>query len=430
MMSKTQSIDIKKIRKDFPILDTEFNGRKLVYLDNAATSQKPKQVIEAMQNFMLENNGTVRRGVYDLSVNSTQKFDESRAKVQKFINARLAEEIIFTKGTTEAINLLAFSLCEAFRGILSPYGTNDQRKSKLRTDSEIEILLSALEHHANIVPWQIQAARVGAKIRIIPVLDNGELDQNEFEKLISNGKVKILALTHISNVLGTINPIKSMIQKAHANGVLVVIDGAQGITHSIVDVQDLDADFYIFSGHKLYGPTGVGVLYGKKELLEDMPPYHGGGEMIDRVRMESTSYGPLPFKFEAGTPAIAEVIGLGYAIDYVLDLGMKNIIDYEKQLHSSLENSLKTITGLRIIGEAAEKASLTSFVFDDIEAFDIGTMLNQHGIAIRTGHHCAQPVMDRYGVSATSRASIAFYNNQDDVDRFINALKQVVKLFR
>lgn len=429
-MSKTQSIDIKKIREDFPILDSEINGHKLVYLDNAATSQKPRSVINALQKFMLESNGTVRRGVYDLSVASTQEFDQARSKVQKFINARFSEEIIFTRGTTEAINLLAFSLCEAFKGVLSPYGTNDNRKSKLATSDEIEILVSAIEHHANIVPWQIHAARIGAKIKVIPVLDNGELDQNEFEKLITDGKVKILALTHISNVLGTINPIKSMIQKAHANGVLVVIDGAQGVTHSIVDVQNLDADFYVFSGHKLYGPTGVGVLYGKKELLEDIPPYHGGGEMIDRVKLEATIYGPLPFKFEAGTPAIAEVIGLGHAIDYVSKLGMKNIIEYEKNLHENLETSLKAIPGLRIVGEAKEKASLTSFVFDDIEAFDIGTMLNQHGIAIRTGHHCAQPIMDRYDISATSRASIAFYNNQDDIDRFINALNQVIKIFR
>ncbi len=426
-MPKTQ-IDI---RKDFPILDSQINGKKLVYLDSAATSQKPISVINKMRDFMLESNGTVRRGVYDLSVKSTQEFDRTRTLVQELLNSKDTEEIIFTRGTTEAINLIAFSLCEALRGNLSPYGTHDTRKSKLRTsDKDFKILVSGLEHHANIVPWQIQAARIGAGIEVIPVLDNGELDQEAYFKLISSGKIKILALTHISNSLGTINPVKDMIKLARAYNVITVIDGAQGVNHSAVDVQDLDCDFYVFSGHKLYGPTGVGVLYGKREILEELPPYHGGGEMIDKVSFEKTSYGALPFKFEAGTPPIVEVIGLGNAIDYINAIGMDYITEIEDALHKSLEEKLLEIPGLKIIGQAKDKAAISSFVFSDIEAFDIGTMLNEHGIAIRTGHHCAQPVMRRFGISATSRASLAFYNNNDDIERFIEALNKTVKIFR
>jgi cysteine desulfurase/selenocysteine lyase len=463
------NINLKSFRVDFPIL----NKPNLVYLDSAATAQKPLIVIEAMRKFMLESNGTVRRGVYNLSTMSTQAFDAARERVRNFINAKSSKEIIFTRGTTEAINLVATSFCSALRGIGSHLNTSNEPRSPLyvktenlfeklpdarhassedaeltkssmssprnehnnadgtfRIGSDIEILISGLEHHANIVPWQINATRIGATIKVIPVLDNGELDQDAYSKLLSSGKVKLLALTHISNALGTINPIKEMISLAHKYNVAVLIDGAQGITHTQVNVQDLDADFYVFSGHKLYGPTGVGVLYGKEELLNSMPAYHGGGEMIDRVRLEKTRYADLPFKFEAGTPPIVEVIGLGEAIKYIESIGMKRIADYEKLLHQYCEDKLQEIDGLRIIGQARDKASISSFVFNDIGSFDIGTMLNEHGIAVRTGHHCAQPVMDRFGIDSTTRISIAFYNNIEDIDRCIEALKQTVKIFR
>ncbi len=424
------SQELEKYRKDFPILDSQINGNKLVYLDSAATAQKPLCVIEAMRKFMLESNGTVRRGVYDLSTISTQAFDAARERVRAFINAKSSKEIIFTRGSTEAINLVASSLCSALRGIGSHLNTSNEPRSPLYTDSEIEILISGLEHHANIVPWQINATRIGASLKIIPVLDNGELDQDAYIKLISSGKVKILALTHISNAIGTINPIKEMITLAHKHNVMVMIDGAQGITHTQVDVQNLDADFYVFSGHKLYGPTGVGVLYGKQELLNAMPAYHGGGEMIERVKHDITVYAELPFKFEAGTPPIIEVIGLSEAIKYVENVGMARIANSEKALHQYCENKLQEIEGLRIIGQAQNKASISSFVFNDIGSFDIGTMLNEHGVSVRTGHHCAQPVMDRFGVDSTTRISIAFYNNIDDINRCTEALKQTVKIFR
>ena len=403
---------IEEIRKDFPILDKKFTGKKLTYLDSAATSQKPLSVINRIQEFMSESNGTVRRGVYALSTQSTQAFDEVRERVRSFINAKNTKEIIFTRGTTEAINLVASSFCDAF------------------IKAGDEIIISAIEHHANIVPWQLQSLRKGGKIQVIPVKDNGELDLEVYKSLLASGKVKIVAVNHIANSLGTINPIKEMIGLAHEHGAYILIDGAQGITHDAVDVQALNCDFYCFSGHKLYGPTGVGVLYGKEEVLNKLPPYHGGGEMIDKVSFEKTTFAELPFKFEAGTPPIAEVIGLGEAIKYIQDIGFDFIKKHETTLHQKLEEELKKIEGLRIIGTAENKASITSFVFDDIEAFDIGTMLNEHGVAIRTGHHCAQPVMDRYGVTSTARASLGLYNNEEDVKNFIEALKESISIFR
>jgi cysteine desulfurase/selenocysteine lyase len=420
------------IRADFPILDTVINGKKLTYLDSAATTQKPLIVIDSIYDFMKNHNGTVRRGVYDLSNQATQKFDLAREKIRAFINAKYSHEIIITRGTTESINLLAHSFCSALKGNLGLDSTVSENNSSLRlgADEKVEILISGLEHHANIVPWQLNAKKIGAEIKVIPVLDDGTLDQKAFRELIKSGNVRILALTHISNALGTINPIKEMISIAHQHSVPVLIDGAQGISHTQIDVQDLDADFYVFSGHKLYGPTGVGVLYGKEKLLKELPPYHGGGEMIDRVSFKQTSFGDLPFKFEAGTPPIAEVIGLGSAIDYINSIGMEQIQSLEHSLHEYCEAKLFEIEGLRVIGNAPAKASITSFVFDDIDAFDIGTMLNQHGIAIRTGHHCTQPLMQRFNLSGTARVSIAFYNNTEDIDRFISALKSVVKLFR
>lgn len=407
-----QSIDIKSLRKDFPILDSEINGKKLVYLDSAATAQKPIRVIERMREFMLKENGTVRRGIYDLSVKSTKAFDETRDLVREFINAQRSEEILFTRGTTESLNLAAHCLCQHFKG------------------QDFEILISAIEHHANIVPWQINAKLTGAKLKVIPVLDNGELDQEAYKELINSETVKILALTHISNSLGTINPVKEMIKLAHEKNIVSVIDGAQGICHGKVDVQDLNADFYAFSSHKLYGPTGIGVLYGKLEWLEKLPPYHGGGEMIETVSFQKTTYAKPPFKYEAGTPPIIEGIGLGEALKYLNEIGMENIKEYEYHLLKYANKKSREIEGLRIIGQAENKASILSFVFDDIEAFDVGTMMNQHGIAIRTGHHCAQPVMKRFGISSTSRISLAFYNNEEDIDKCFEALEKVVKLFR
>jgi cysteine desulfurase / selenocysteine lyase len=422
--------DHQKIRVDFPILDSIINDNRLIYLDNAATTQKPLSVIDAMSKFQKEANGTVRRGIYDLSVKSTQEFDTARAKVKEFINASSTQEIIFTRGTTESINLIAFSLTEALKGRLSPVATSGGRASKLKTNHDVEILITTMEHHANIVPWQINAQRLGLKTSFSPVTDDGELDLKELFKALERKEVRILALAHVSNALGTINPIKEIIKHAHANNVIVIIDGAQGISHTKVDVLDLDADFYVFSGHKLYGPTGVGVLYGKKDLLNEMPPYHGGGEMINIVKPESTSYAELPFKFEAGTPAIASVIGLGHAIDYVEAIGIKQISEYENHLYQYALEKTKHIEGLKLIGQAANKAAIFSFVFDDIEAFDIGTMLNQYGVAIRTGHHCTQPLMARYQVSSTARASFAFYNNKEDVEVFAQKLEKVVKIFR
>lgn len=406
-------IDIQTIRKDFPILDSKINGKDLTYLDSAATAQKPVHVIERMKSFMLTENGTVRRGVYDLSVKSTQAFDETRTLVKEFINAEKEEEIIFTRGATESLNLTAHCLCQYFKN-----------------EPGFEILISEIEHHANIVPWQINAELVGAKLKVIPVKDNGELDQDAYKQLINSGKVKILALGHISNALGTINPVKEMIELAHEKNIICVIDGAQGICHGKVDVQDLDADFYAFSAHKLYGPTGIGVLYGKHELLEKLPPYHGGGEMIETVSFEKTTYAKPPFKYEAGTPAIIEGVGLGEAIKYLNKIGMDKIQDYENELLEYATKKCSEVEGLKIIGQAENKASIISFVFDDIESFDIGTMMNEHGIAIRTGHHCAQPVMKRFGLSSTARISLAFYNTKEDIDKCFEALKKVVKLFR
>ncbi len=436
-MPTTKTLDLKKIRADFPILDSTVNGKPLSYLDSAATSQKPLSVIKRMEKFMREENATVRRGLYSLSARSTKAFDDVRSQVARFINAASSDEIIFTRGTTESINLVASCLG---RGLLK---------------AGDEILVSELEHHANIVPWQIASSDIGVHslepsqrtdlayktntqaIRVIPVLDNGELDQNAFDKLISSGSVKMLALTHIANSTGSVIPVREMIAKAHKHGVIVLIDGAQAIQHLRVDVQDLDADFYVFSGHKLYGPTGVGVLYGKRKLLEIMPPYHGGGEMIDKVSFEETSYGAIPYKFEAGTPPIAEVIGLGEAIKYIEEIGLENIAAHESELAEYVLAGLTEIDGLRIISNTSKgdfnsgkKASLISFVIDGIEAFDLGTLLNEHGVCIRVGHHCAQPVMKRYGIVASARVSVAFYNTKEDIDRFIAALNAVLRILK
>ncbi len=409
-----EGFDINAIRKDFPILDSlQPNGKKLVYLDSAATTHKPKQVIKRVYDFMLNENATVRRGMYSMAAASTKAYDEIRVQAQSFLNAKSSNEIIFVRGTTEGINLVTSSFSEVF------ISKGDM------------ILISAIEHHSNIVPWQLVCERKGAKLQIIPVLDNGELDQVAFEKILNEHgkKIKIMALTHVSNSLGTVNPIKEMIAKAHAKDILVLIDGAQAVQHYKVDVQDLDADFYVFSGHKLYAPTGIGVLYGKEELLNKMPPYHGGGEMIKKVTFEKTTYAEAPNKFEAGTPAIAEAIGLGEALSYIENIGIDKIQAYEKELLRYATEKAKQTNGLKIIGEAKDKAGVISMVFDNAEAFDVGMLINEHGIAIRTGHHCAQPVMDRFEVTATARLSLAFYNTQEDIDKFFIALEEVLKIF-
>ena len=416
MNSSTQlkipaKLDLIKIRQDFPILDSSINGKKLIYLDNAATTHKPLCTINRMRDFMLNENGTVRRGLYSLSINSTKAFDEARERVAKFINAKSSSEIVFTRGSTESINLVAYSFSSAF------------------IEAGDSILISGLEHHANIVPWQLQAEKIGAKILVIPVLENGELDQEAFNKLIKTPKLKILALTHISNSIGTINPIKEMIKSAHAEGVKVLIDGAQSAGHFKVDMQDLDADFFVFSGHKIFGPTGVGVLYGKYDLLKIMPPYQGGGEMIEKVTFEKTTFTTPPHRFEAGTPAIAEVIGLASSINYLENIGLDLIADYENELLNYATARIKEFKNINIIGDAKNKASLISFTSDLAEAFDIGTLINEYGVAIRVGHHCAQPVMQRFGVSSTARASFAFYNTKEDIDSFFTALEKVLAIF-
>jgi cysteine desulfurase/selenocysteine lyase len=416
MNSSTQlkipaKLDLIKIRQDFPILDSSINGKKLIYLDNAATTHKPLCTINRMRDFMLNENATVRRGLYSLSINSTKAFDEARERVAKFINANSSSEIVFTRGSTESINLVAYSFSSAF------IETGDS------------ILISGLEHHANIVPWQLQAEKIGAKILVIPVLENGELDQEAFSKLIKTPRLKILALTHISNSIGTINPIKEMIKSAHAEGVKVLIDGAQSAGHFKVDMQDLDADFFVFSGHKIFGPTGVGVLYGKYDLLKIMPPYQGGGEMIEKVTFEKTTFTTPPHRFEAGTPAIAEVIGLASSINYLENIGLDLIADYENELLNYATARIKEFKNINIIGNAKNKASLISFTSDLAEAFDIGTLINEYGVAIRVGHHCAQPVMQRFGVSSTARASFAFYNTKEDIDSFFTALEKVLAIF-
>ena len=433
-MKLEETIDLfqehQKIRAQFPILDSVINDNKLVYLDSAATTHKPSSVINAVANFEANDYGTVRRGVYDLSVNATQAFDQARLTVQNFINAKSSEEIIFTRGTTESINLVAFSLLEALKGNLSNKASNQKNESSLATNDDIEILFTEMEHHANMVPWQIQANRLGLKTNYCPVLDNGELDLETLYKQLEKKQTRVLAITHVSNTLGSVNPIREIIAHAHKNNVIVLVDGAQAISHLEVDVQDLDADFYVFSAHKLYAPSGIGVLYGKKELLEQMPPYHGGGEMINLVQPQASSFAQLPFKFEAGTPAISQAIGLNHAIEFVKKIGLEQIATYENYLYKEAYLRIKDLEQIKIIGMAENKTAILSFVFDDIEAFDIGTMLNQYGVAIRTGHHCTQPLMQRYNISASSRASFAFYNNLEDIEFFADKLKKAIKIFR
>lgn len=402
--------EVLKLRSDFPVLSQQVYGKPLVYLDNAATTQKPQVVIDRITDYYSHENGTVRRGVYKLSEQSTLAFDESRRKVARLINAPTASEVIFTRGTTEAINLVASSYGRAF------IGAGD------------EIIVSAIEHHANIVPWQQLCLEKGAVLKVIPVNDDGELLQDAYEALLSE-RTKLVAIGHVSNALGTVNPVKRMIEKAHAVGAVVLVDGAQSTPHIVVDVQDLDCDFFAFSGHKLYGPTGIGVLYGKMHHLEAMPPYQCGGDMIHSVSFEKTTFAKPPAKFEAGTPAIAEVIALGTAIDYLQAVGLERIGAYEHELLQYATERISEIPEVRLIGTAREKAGILSFTIKGAHPHDIGTILDREGVAVRAGHHCAQPVMERFCVPATARASFSFYNTKADVDALIQAIHVVIQLF-
>jgi len=402
--------DVERIRKDFPVLRQLVHGKPLVYLDNAATSQKPKAVVETMERYYLTGNSNVHRGIHLLSERATEAFEGARAKAARFFNVGDVREIVFVRGATEGINLVAHS----FAGPRLAAGD--------------EVLISEMEHHSNIVPWQIVCRQTGALLRVVPINDDGELRVDEYERLLSP-KTRLVSITHVSNALGTINPVKQLIEMAHERGVPVLIDGAQAAPHLPVDVQALDCDFYVCSGHKLFGPTGIGVVFGKARHLEAMPPYQGGGDMILSVTFEKTIYNEAPLKFEAGTPHIAGAIGLGAAIDYLGSIGLDRIAAYESDLLVYATDAISTIPGIRIIGTAKEKASILSFVLDDVHAHDIGTILDQEGIAIRTGHHCAQPVLQRFGVPATARVSIAFYNTRDEVDALVKAIYRATELF-
>lgn len=402
--------DVLKIREDFPILSREVYGKPLVYFDNGATTQKPRSVVDVMTDEYYSVNANVHRGVHFLSQQATELHEASRETVRQFINARSTNEIVFTRGTTESINLLASSFSEAC------------------LSEGDEVMVTVMEHHSNIVPWQLQAMRKGIVLKVIPMNDCGELLLDEYERLFSE-RTKLVCVAHVSNVLGTVNPVREMIATAHAHGVPVLVDGAQSIPHMAVDVQDLDADFYVFSGHKVYGPTGVGVLYGKEDLLDKLPPYQGGGEMIQHVSFERTTFNELPFKFEAGTPDYIGTTGLAKALDYVSALGMDQIAAYEHELTQYAMQRLKEIPGMRIFGEAADKGSVISFLVGDIHHFDMGTLLDRLGIAVRTGHHCAQPLMQRLGIEGTVRASFGLYNTKEEIDVLVAGIQRVSQMF-
>jgi cysteine desulfurase / selenocysteine lyase len=410
ILSDAPPFDLERVRDDFPILRQRVHGRPLVYLDNAATAQKPQSVIDAVSRFYSRENSNIHRGVHYLSEQATIAYDAVREKTARFLNARMAHEVIFTRGTTDGINLVA-----------QTYG-----RTQLKPGDEI--LITGMEHHSNIVPWQLLCQQTGAVLRAAPLDERGELDLDVFQELLTD-RTRLVALVHLSNALGTINPVKRLIGLAHARGVPVLVDGAQSAPHIPVDVQDLDCDFFAFSGHKLFGPTGVGVLYGRESLLEMMPPYQGGGGMIDTVTLEGSSWAPLPAKFEAGTPMIAQVVGLGAALDYVSSVGLSAIASWESQLLAYATELVSSIGGIRIIGTARHKASILSFVLDDVHPHDVGTVLDNAGVAIRAGHHCAQPVMQHFGVPATARASFAFYNTLTEVDTLGEGLQAVKRMF-
>ena len=406
----TRTFEVSRVREDFPILKQQVHGKPLVYLDNAATSQKPQVVLDTLEHYYSTENANVHRGVHSLSQQATQDYEAARGKIRQLLNASDDREIIFVRGATEGINLVAQS-----------YGRQNVGEGD-------EIIISAMEHHSNIVPWQILCQERGAHLRVIPMNDDGELLMDEYERLLGP-RTKLVSVVHLSNSLGTINPIDQIIEMAHSRGVPVLVDGAQSTPHMMIDVRKMDCDFFVFSGHKLYGPTGIGALYGKAGLLEAMPPYQSGGDMIKSVTFEKTTYNSLPYKFEAGTPNIGGAIGLGAAIDYITDIGMDRASAYEHELLKYGTERLSTISGLQLIGTAREKADILSFVLRDIHPHDIGTILDNEGIAIRTGHHCTQPVMDHFGIPATARASLAFYNTREDIDALVKGIDKVIEVF-
>ncbi len=404
------SYDLAAVREDFPILSREVYGKPLVYLDNAATTQKPLCVLDAMRDEYLNVNANVHRGVHYLSQQATDLHEAARERVRGFINARSTSEIVFTRGTTESINLVVSSFCDEFM------------------KEGDEVIVTEMEHHSNIVPWQLQAARRGIAIRVVPIDDKGELDLDEFERLL-NDKTKIVSLAHVSNVLGTVNPVERMISISHSHGVPVMIDGAQSAPHFKVDVRAMDCDFFVFSGHKMYGPTGVGVLYGKEEWLEKLPPYQGGGEMIESVSFDKTVFGSLPFKFEAGTPDYVATHGLATAIGYMEHIGLENIAAHEQMLTRYCMDEMKKIDGMRLFGKSEHKDAVVSFLVGDIHHLDMGTLLDRLGIAVRTGHHCAEPLMHRLGIQGTVRASFALYNTKEEIDALVAGVRRVSKMF-
>ena len=407
---KTLDFTVEKIRKDFPILHQSIHGHPLAFLDNAASSQRPRAVIDAISHYYEHDHANVHRGVHTLSHRATEAYEGAREKIRSFINAASTREIIFTRGTTEAINLVATS-----------FGT-------LLSDGD-EIIISHLEHHSNIVPWQMLCDRTGAVLKVIPINDRGEVIFDEFTALLGP-RTRLLALSHVSNALGTVTPVEKFIAAAKERDIPVLLDGAQAVPHQGVDMAALGCDFYAFSGHKMFGPTGIGVLYGREEWLEKLPPYQGGGDMILSVSFSGTTFNELPYKFEAGTPNIAGAIGLGAAVDYLLDIGMDDISQYEARLLDYATNVISAVDGIRLFGTAKKKASVISFNLDDIHPHDLGTVLDHQGVAIRTGHHCAMPVMEYFGIPGTARASMAFYNNEQDIDQLVSGLAQAIKMFR
>ena len=401
---------VERVRKDFPILSTEMNGKPLVFLDSAASSQKPSQVTEAIEHYYEHDHANVHRGVYDLSQRATEAFEQARKTMAAYINAADEHEVIWVRGCTEGINLVASSYGRRFR-------------------AGDEILVSEMEHHSNIVPWQLIAEQTGAVVKPIPVTDAGEIDMDAFAQLLSD-KIAFVSVVHVSNALGTVNPVREICERAHAVGARVLVDGAQATPHERVDVQAIGCDFYTFSGHKMCGPTGQGVLWGRRELLDEMPPYHGGGEMIDRVSFDGTTFISVPFKFEAGTPNIAGAVGLAAAANYMTELGLDNVAAYESELLDYATERMSQIDGLRVVGTAKDKHSVLSFLIDGTHPYDIGTLLDKQGIAVRTGHHCCQPLMDRFGIPGTVRASFAFYNTEEDIDRLVAATERAVTMLR
>ena len=401
---------VERVRKDFPILSTEMNGKPLVFLDSAASSQKPNQVTEAIEHYYEHDHANVHRGVYDLSQRATEAFEQARKTLAAYINAADEHEVIWVRGCTEGINLVASSYGRRFR-------------------AGDEILVSEMEHHSNIVPWQLVAEQTGAVVKPIPVTDAGEIDMDDFARMLSD-KTAFVSVVHVSNALGTVNPVREICERAHAVGARVLVDGAQATPHERVDVQAIGCDFYTFSGHKMCGPTGQGVLWGRRELLDEMPPYHGGGEMIDRVSFDGTTFNSVPFKFEAGTPNIAGAVGLAAAADYMTELGLDNVAAYESELLDYATERMSQIDGLRVVGTAKDKHSVLSFLIAGTHPYDLGTLLDKQGIAVRTGHHCCQPLMDRFGIPGTVRASFAFYNTKEDIDRLVAATERAVTMLR